>query len=648
MNLTIYSQIKYESEIIIDGLLIGVIKGGKTFSISLNEQYHVLKCSCTVSDFYNETGLVKRYSNEIEIYGDTDYEFWIRKKRQGFFESMVSNNFKLEIIENDSQAEQRSNILNERKQSILRKKQEEDELETRVYDIIKKELDKDRWQWDFPKTLSVLSEGERENRGFKKALEFLVNLILESATKNYCYYELVFSLLNNIKEIPECAYEVEDILKYEDVLCDRQRRIASVFTKTDNFAEAYEKLEKKYLDKFQGYSITFEETKKYSERLYQIQETYNNKEYKRNVELQMFSDTNIEEFYELKELIIFTAMNPVLNEVDSLAIKAVESWYDYFVAPIKETEDSFEYIPTIDRIIAKTIIFSRVNLIDNVMEDLQKTLEVIANKDKRFRIYKDTITITTSQFEVLRKVFEYYKAPKQEVAVLETMYKYNIPRTIEQEQRLAFLKKGSINAPKMYENNTQREVFQYDYRVLQWSESDITNYIENFTMNSKKCTVPMAVSNFEKSVMVQSFQWENEAIIPVLEKCLQENFGDKYHVQNIQSATVTDSAEDSISAVLISETNSTTKGYPWLGFLVIGDQVTLKQMNLSIYAVYLPDKMAEHQNIVQANEKIISDVTVIKMKQNPRINNYISTVTNILVEVIEEWINTQMSYNIYD
>lgn len=311
MKLTIHSQIGYHSEIEIDGQSIGTVKAKRTFSISLNEQYHVLRCYYNIVGSDLKTVVERKYSNEIEIYGDRDYKFWIRKKHQGFWESLVSN-FELELIEDNSQAEQRKEILNERNQSILRKMQE-DTLETRVYDLIKKEMDKNKWEWDFAKALSVLSESERQNKGVKKALEVLGNLILESAAKNYCYYESIFSLLNNIKKIPECRHEVEDILKYEDILCDRQRRIASIFTEVDNFAEVCEKLEKKYLDKFQGYSITSEETKKYSKRMREIQETYNNKEYKRNVELQMFSDTNIEEFYELKELIIFIAMNPVLD-----------------------------------------------------------------------------------------------------------------------------------------------------------------------------------------------------------------------------------------------------------------------------------------------------------------------------------------------
>lgn len=647
------SGIKEPISIVVDGVTVETVKPKKKATIQIDEKSHTISCFCKCMDSNSVLS-----TNEMKVFiGKEDYKYYIKNKNQSKFNLFFKGETEIDIELVEDIEQNWRNIVLQRKEAELmeeiRKIEEEEarkreeQLEQKVYDIINKETDKNKWEWNFPRALSVLSESERQNKGFKIALEFLVNLMLECAAREYCHYELVFSLLNNIKEIPECKHEVENILKYEDILCDRYTRIASVFTGMDNYAEAYERLEKKYLDKFQGYSLPKMIMDKYFHRAEQINETYKNKEYRKNLELQMFCNTEIQEFYELKELIIFVAMNPVADAKRESAIKYLDSLYDYFVAPIKETEKSSEHMPTVDKIIAKTIIFSRANLIDNVMEDLQKALEVIANKDERFNHYKGMLIITSNQFEVLRKVFEYYKAPKQEIAVLEAMYKYNIPRTIEQEQRLAFLKKGSINAPKMYENSTQSEVFQYDYRVLQWSESDITNYIENFTMNSKKCIVPMAVSNFEKSVMVQSFQWENKAIIPVLENSLQENFGDKYCIQNIECATVTDGTEDSIPAVFISEANSSAKGYPWLGFLVIGDQVTLKQMNLSIYALYLPNKIAETQNIVQANEKIISDVTVIKMKQNPRINNYISTVTNILVEVLEEWINNQMSYNIY-
>ena len=98
-----------------------------------------------------------------------------------------------------------------------------------------------------------------------------------------------------------------------------------------------------------------------------------------------------------------------------------------------------------------------------------------------------------------------------------------------------------------------------------------------------------------------------------------------------------------IKAFALKDTPSTEQLFD----LIIGDQVTLKQMNLSIYALYLSERISAIENVVQSNEKIISDMTVIKMKQNPRINNYISTITNILLEVIEEWINNKMSCDIY-
>lgn len=638
------SGIRYSMAVVIDGYMVESVNSGTMVNVPIDSKKHMVRC-------YYEYGSGDRSStNEMEIpSGRADYKYYIKTPERTGLSLFFQGGLKIELVEDDEQYYKRKRMIAQQEEMRVLEKQKqerEQELNDRVTNLLQQEWRKKGQEWDFQRALSVLSQNERESRVVKNILDFFIpEMVMKSIAKPYCSYERVYSMLGTIRSMPEYQQEVEDILKYEDILCNKQQRISSVFSDMENYADAYKKLEDKYLNKFQGYSINGSDIpRKYLMRIDEIKETYKNEQYQRNLELQMFANADIEELFELREILVFIAMNPTPNEDDNLAMQAVNLCYDYFVAPIIQNEKGVTYLPTVDRIIAKTIVLSRANLIDNVMEDLQKTLEVMGSKDI---IYKDTYIVTTSQFEVLRKVFEYYKATREEIAVLEAMYKYNIPRTIEQEQRLAFLKKGTTNAPKMYENNTESEVFQYDYRVLQWSESDITNYIENFTMNSKKCTIPMAVANFEKSVMVRSFEWENEEILPILKTCMQENFGDKYHVQTVESATVTDRIEDGISAILISEKKSSVKGYPWLGFLVIGDQVTLKQMNLSIYALYLPNKISEMENIVQLNEKIISDVTVIKMKQNPRINNYISTVTNILLEVIEEWINNQMSSDIY-
>lgn len=119
-------------------------------------------------------------------------------------------------------------------------------------------------------------------------------------------------------------------------------------------------------------------------------------------------------------------------------------------------------------------------------------------------------------------------------------------------------------------------------------------------------------------------------------------------MQLIEAGAVLESGTDMLPAVFINEKEDFTKGYPYLGFVVIGEQLTMHQLNLSIYVLILPDRIKYEDMMLQKiNSEIMNKIIMVKEKQNPRITNFISTVNNILTSELQAWLNGQTASDIY-
>ena len=283
---------------------------------------------------------------------------------------------------------------------------------------------------------------------------------------------------------------------------------------------------------------------------------------------------------------------------------------------------------------------------DNINTQLTEALEVmIPLTEGGYNFSQDP-----SQFNILQKAFEYFQAPEQEKIVLEAMFRYNVPRTSEQEQRLAFLNRGEGFTIKIPDEVVKKgdKTLIFDYRTSKWGIKEIENYVDNFTFNSRSMDIPVVVESQEHNLSVSLVKWDEEDVMQFLQRCLLENFGERYDVQIIEAGAVLESGTDMLPAILISEKNNFMKGYPYLGFVVMGEQLTMRQLNLSIYVLLLPNRI-EHQetSLQKANTEILNNIIMVKEKQNPRINNYISTVNNILTSELQAWLNGQSSTDIY-
>lgn len=615
----------------INGQTKGWIKNGDTASMEIKDE---------VAEFYVWTeskslngGSVKISSEVINLPNDELIHHYHIQTKMGLVTC------KLTLYEDQEQQDKNIKLkqVQFEKANIYRK----------VEPLISAEVEnKNNGDRNFDKALSKLTGNERKHPVAQNLIKELYDSLIEGAANIYYDPCNFISLIEDASTIKEYKNDVYVILRNKDEIAYKYNRIKSIFTVEEDFPQQLEKLKKKYFNEFSSYTIPDNVITKYTEKAAEVSKAYLDKNYKKALVGMMFGDGPFDDFIRLKELYVYQAINSSNNKDDIINERGLQIAYDTFVAPIVYSKDKegYDYGPTVDTIITKTIIYSKAGIVDNVENELIQLLDILVGvEDGKFNYQA---ALETSQFELLRKVFEYYKAYNLEIIVLESMYKHNIPRTEKQEKRLAFLKKGNKNKDLLdIEENDDSSVFVYDYRSLQWKESEMRDYFENYTLNSKKINIPMVFNSFEKNLVTNKVIWDNEKIYIKIKSTIIENLGDDYSVELVNTRTIIDDSNNVLPSILVRSSNNSA--YSWLGFLIIGDQMLLKQVSISIYSLYIP--VITSHNEIDDNKYNEKEFFVAKEKQNPRLNNFINMITNLLIESIENWINNSNSNNdLYD
>lgn len=313
----------------------------------------------------------------------------------------------------------------------------------------------------------------------------------------------------------------------------------------------------------------------------------------------------------------------------------------------KQSDGKIKTYPTFNELVADIYIYKKGNYIENINSKLNDFFELI---DILVIDYYSEIGMSyyACIFEMLREIFEHLKAYDQEKLILEGMYKCNIPRTSQQEQRLAFLKKGRNNVPEILTVEKQEDILLFDYRTIKWNIENFNDYIENFTMESKKILTPMVIAEWNKSIQGYKIKWDIDEIKTALTCCMEENFDNQYTLSVKEAGPITEAGCEAETSILITE-NGNIK-YPYIAYLVTGERMTAKQINLSIYALIMPELCSEDSSsIMEFNQKVLEKCKVVVERQNPKLNNTIELMKTIMIEELEKWLQDHYSQDsMYD
>lgn len=308
---------------------------------------------------------------------------------------------------------------------------------------------------------------------------------------------------------------------------------------------------------------------------------------------------------------------------------------------------STEQILPIDLLIAQSIKSSKSG----------SPQEVDTNLDEFLEYYP---LICTSSWEdqlfILQKVFAYLKMYSQERKVLEFLVKNNIPRTEQIDRRLNFLKNlnqndisNAANSIEEFSIQTSDNEIAYDYRFISWTVSEINSYMNLLTSEDKTLDLPMVVAEWNKKIPQKNIRWSTDAMQVYLDKYLHENFGDLYTTKIKNCGAVLSNEVEYEPSVYIEATDSAK--YPWLSFVVTGEQLTMTQVSFAIYALYLPTKdsqCTQAVDTIEQNQKYQNRLITLKQAQNPKIKNYIESINEILISGLEAWLNNNNTSSMYD
>lgn len=492
------------------------------------------------------------------------------------------------------------------------------------------------------------------------AMDYLTSICKDKTYQNcvYAFYVENKSLVETMRmlkplmDIKTIKEEVRYSLKHYEYLSQDGQDIRSVLTDEEDIEAAFQRIkEAKNFSQEQcerGEEV-IQETISDRDRL---QELFDKKDYQKMFNIFSKAEFNEWIFDYFKNFLLYIAFQ------DNNSSRITDS-YDFTkdlvnklfrasrVEEILEN-DNFERtykmirIPITDMIIADAIRYNKAGMIDSINDDLEKFL-------KYFPVKKEEADM--SQFEVLRKVFAMLKAYKQEKMVLESMITHNIPRTDFQEKRLTFLRNSSVHgwgidslgrkSPQIIDSEESKEGMVYDYRSMSWNESDIMAYLNSLSAEDKTLKTPMVVDEWNDNLNTNNIEWDQDDFAIALTRCLKENFGDKYLQKSVRSGVLMDGDVDFEESLLILEDQRKQPRYPWLHFIMSVEKLTLNQVLFSIYTLYDPnDDYKDDGDIFNRNAQIANRIIGLKQRQNPKINNYINVMKNVIVEELEKYLNT--------
>lgn len=493
--------------------------------------------------------------------------------------------------------------------------------------------------------LNSLTDEEKQTDIVKQLLTSYKEENYAYALKNSKDFQKIYQAIDTVDALEIFDDEIQVLNRHREYFLDEYIRRLSLFAYCENFEEELKRLKKDYSETFGEMEIPESTIGRYTDNWNAHIEFIKSDQMYEALKKVLWTDFDQAYLDSLKCLLIFDSL---IYEKDSAAMHTSETLrflFDSLFGYIHKDKELIKRL-TVDQLISLAITYQRGNIMDNINVELEKTLETLEPlTDNTYNF-----SVNPVQFNVLQQLFEYLKAPAQEKIVLEAMFKYNIPRTPQQEQRLKFLNKGgnsSFNVP-VSASTSEEGIFRFDYRTNTWNIKEIEDYIDNFSMNSQIISIPMVVDSHEHNLQVSTITWDETQVEDFLRKCLMENFGEQFVVNLVDTNAVLESGTDMLPGILITEKIDVKQKYPYLGFLVLGEQLTLKQLSLSIYVIILPKNIKTSDSSLQIkNAEILNHIVMLKEKQNPRINNYVTTVNNVLTSELQSWLNGQAPSDIY-
>lgn len=472
-----------------------------------------------------------------------------------------------------------------------------------------------------------------------------------SGKTNTISIRFVMQTIHNLQRFADIVPSIRGLDRHYDAFFPVDNADCSFLTDFDSIAEGLEAA-KNDSDNY----LAMVGSNSPLSRLAALKDILKSEDYVAAVSNLLFADQEVAPYAGMKKMILCLSMEET-DEATALLLDTyctvIMNYLRLSTAKEKVGKDnpfisaSTEQILPIDLLIAQSIKSSKSG----------SPQEVDTNLDEFLEYYP---LICTSSWEdqlfILQKVFAYLKMYSQERKVLEFLVKNNIPRTEQIDRRLNFLKNlnqndisNAANSIEEFSIQTSDNEIAYDYRFISWTVSEINSYMNLLTSEDKTLDLPMVVAEWNKKIPQKNIRWSTDAMQVYLDKYLHENFGDLYTTKIKNCGAVLSNEVEYEPSVYIEATDSAK--YPWLSFVVTGEQLTMTQVSFAIYALYLPTKdsqCTQAVDTIEQNQKYQNRLITLKQAQNPKIKNYIESINEILISGLEAWLNNNNTSSMYD
>lgn len=512
----------------------------------------------------------------------------------------------------------------------------------------------DTGKFDFS-AVDSLSDELKNSDSYKQEAADVVNLCCEALVKLHqkCCISIRFVMqtIHNLQRFADIVPSIRGLDRHYDAFFPVDNADCSFLTDFDSIAEGLEAA-KNDSDNY----LAMVGSNSPLSRLAALKDILKSEDYVAAVSNLLFADQEVAPYAGMKKMILCLSMEET-DEATALLLDTyctvIMNYLRLSTAKEKVGKDnpfisaSTEQILPIDLLIAQSIKSSKSG----------SPQEVDTNLDEFLEYYP---LICTSSWEdqlfILQKVFAYLKMYSQERKVLEFLVKNNIPRTEQIDRRLNFLKNlnqndisNAANSIEEFSIQTSDNEIAYDYRFISWTVSEINSYMNLLTSEDKTLDLPMVVAEWNKEIPQKNIRWSTDAMQVYLDKYLHENFGDLYTTKIKNCGAVLSNEVEYEPSVYIEATDSAK--YPWLSFVVTGEQLTMTQVSFAIYALYLPTKdsqCTQAVDTIEQNQKYQNRLITLKQAQNPKIKNYIESINEILISGLEAWLNNNNTSSMYD
>lgn len=501
-----------------------------------------------------------------------------------------------------------------------------------------------------------LNDELKSGEDYKENATVFVNHYCETLIKLYQEYRIsirfIMQTVHDLQRFSDVVPGIRGLDRHYNEFFPVDKADCSVLTGFNGIKEALESIKKDYDANY----VEMIGSSSPLARLAKLPDILKEENYIAALSNLLFSDNDSVPYDDMKKMILGLSMDE-MDEANALIHdtyhRIVEDYLRLAVTKEKAGDNnpflsaSTQEILPIDLLISQAILASKAGVAP----------EFDINLDNFLEYYPLLCTSSwDEQLFTLQRAFAYLKMYPQERKVLEFLVKNNVPRDEQVDRRLNFLKNFDQNSSGTSNSNIEEYTIQtsdnevaYDYRFVSWTVSDINSYANLLTSEEKTFDLPMVIAEWNKKIPQNNIQWSTDAMLVYLDKYLHENFGNQYISQIKKCGAIISNEVEYEPSVYIEPTSDAR--YPWISFVVTGEQLTVTQVSFSIYALYLPEQdsqCCQVADVIEKNQKYQNRLVTLKQGQNPKIKNYVESINEILISGLEAWLNSNNTSGMYD